>query len=162
MESSVLFYPSGSDGHTRRILKAKRFHGGDVNASNCYQSKEFMLTRFRTEPLYGVASFSDTNQGWIWSRLLYCPRAKLAIYWQATLRDSEGYMAPFNESGNPAMSIPRGFHSTGLPLGLQIVGRPFDESLVLHAGHAYERLTKWYEHRSLIQIGPSIASNGWG
>jgi aspartyl-tRNA(Asn)/glutamyl-tRNA(Gln) amidotransferase subunit A len=40
--------------------------------------------------------------------------------------------------------------SNGLPLGLQIVGRPFEETTVLRAGHAYERATEWHRRRPPI------------
>jgi aspartyl-tRNA(Asn)/glutamyl-tRNA(Gln) amidotransferase subunit A len=54
--------------------------------------------------------------------------------------------APFNATGLPALSLPCGFTRAGLPIGLQIVGRPFDESTVLRAGHEYEQATNWH-HR---------------
>ena len=47
---------------------------------------------------------------------------------------------PFNVTGNPAMSMPSGFSSTGLPLSVQIVGRPFEDDLVLQIGAALEKL----------------------
>ncbi len=46
---------------------------------------------------------------------------------------------PFNVTGHPAMSVPTGFSKEGLPLSLQIVGRPFDEPMVLRIGAALER-----------------------
>ncbi len=52
--------------------------------------------------------------------------------------------APFNASGLPALSQPCGFTRAGLPIGLQIIGRPFDEVTVLRAGHAYEQATDWH------------------
>lgn len=51
---------------------------------------------------------------------------------------------PFNVTGQPALSVPCGFDDDGLPIGLQIVGRPFDEALVLRIGRAYERETPWH------------------
>jgi aspartyl-tRNA(Asn)/glutamyl-tRNA(Gln) amidotransferase subunit A len=45
----------------------------------------------------------------------------------------------FNVTGNPALSICNGFSSAGLPLGLQIGGRPFEDALVLRVGHALEQ-----------------------
>lgn len=45
---------------------------------------------------------------------------------------------PFNVTGNPAMSIPVGFSTQGLPLSMQIVGKPFDDATVLRIGKAYE------------------------
>ena len=50
---------------------------------------------------------------------------------------------PFNVTGHPAISICNGFSNDGLPLGLQIAGRYFDEARVLGAADAYERATTW-------------------
>ena len=49
------------------------------------------------------------------------------------------FTCPFNLTGQPAISLPCGFDSRGLPVGLQIVGRPFDEETVLRVAHAYEQ-----------------------
>lgn len=54
--------------------------------------------------------------------------------------------APFNLTGLPALSVACGFTSAGLPVGLQIAGRAFDEATVLAVGHAYERAAGWYTH----------------
>jgi aspartyl-tRNA(Asn)/glutamyl-tRNA(Gln) amidotransferase subunit A len=50
----------------------------------------------------------------------------------------------------PALSVPCGFSGEGLPLSLQIAGRPFEETTVLRAGHAYERTTEWHTRRPQI------------
>ena len=47
----------------------------------------------------------------------------------------------------PALALPCGFSSEGLPLSLQIAGRPFEETTVLRAGHAYEQATEWHTKR---------------
>jgi len=52
--------------------------------------------------------------------------------------------APFNATHLPALSLPCGFTRAGLPIGLQIAGRPFDEATVLRVGHAYEQSTGWH------------------
>jgi Asp-tRNA(Asn)/Glu-tRNA(Gln) amidotransferase A subunit family amidase len=54
---------------------------------------------------------------------------------------------PFNLTGQPALTLPCGFTATGLPIALQIVGKPFDEATVLQVGHAYESHTSWRERR---------------
>jgi aspartyl-tRNA(Asn)/glutamyl-tRNA(Gln) amidotransferase subunit A len=60
------------------------------------------------------------------------------------------YACPFNVSGQPALSLPCGFDDQRLPVGLQLVGRPFDEVTVLRAGNAYEAATSWHrEHPPL-------------
>ncbi|MFW1677140.1 amidase [Pontibacter sp. JAM-7] len=46
---------------------------------------------------------------------------------------------PFNMTGQPGLSVPCGFDSQGLPIGLQLVGARFNDALVLKAGHAYQQ-----------------------
>ncbi len=54
---------------------------------------------------------------------------------------------PFNVTGLPAISLCCGFSSSGLPVGVQIVGPALREDLVLQVAHAYERAAKWYERK---------------
>jgi len=54
---------------------------------------------------------------------------------------------PFNLTQQPAASVPCGFTKTGLPAGLHIVGRMFEDATVLRASHAYEAATDWHERR---------------
>jgi aspartyl-tRNA(Asn)/glutamyl-tRNA(Gln) amidotransferase subunit A len=51
---------------------------------------------------------------------------------------------PFNLTGFPAISVPCGFTADGMPIGLQIVGRPFDEAILLRIANAYEQATQWH------------------
>ncbi|HEV8437989.1 MAG TPA: amidase [Methylomirabilota bacterium] len=57
------------------------------------------------------------------------------------------FTRPFNVSGHPALSVPCGLTPEGLPIGLQIVGRPFDEATVLRVADAYQRATDWHARR---------------
>ena len=50
---------------------------------------------------------------------------------------------PFNVTGHPAMSVPTGLGASGLPIGVQITGRPFDEAMVFRVGRAVEKLSGW-------------------
>jgi len=54
------------------------------------------------------------------------------------------YTRPFNLNGFPAITVPCGFSEDQLPIGLQFVGRPFDEESVLRSAHAYEQATLWH------------------
>ncbi len=63
----------------------------------------------------------------------------LAAYWRFTY--------PYNLTGLPAISVPCGFDRDGLPIGLQIAARPFDEATVLRVAHAYERGHDWKNMR---------------
>jgi len=62
--------------------------------------------------------------------------------------------APFDVLGLPALSLPSGFTSDGLPIGLQMVGAPFAESTVLALAHAYERETDWHKKRPKLKAQP--------
>ena len=55
------------------------------------------------------------------------------------------FTAPFNITGLPALSVPCGFTSEGLPIGLQIVARAWGDSKALNAGYAYEQGTEWHK-----------------
>jgi aspartyl-tRNA(Asn)/glutamyl-tRNA(Gln) amidotransferase subunit A len=57
------------------------------------------------------------------------------------------YTRPFNLNGFPAITVPCGFSKEGLPVGLQLAGRPFDEETVLRAAHAFEQATEWHKRR---------------
>ncbi|MGH2349211.1 MAG: amidase family protein, partial [bacterium] len=64
------------------------------------------------------------------------------------------YTIPVNLAGLPGISVPCGF-SRGLPIGLQLIGRPFDEATVLRAAHAYEQMTEWHT----MHPAPGIAGS---
>ena len=59
--------------------------------------------------------------------------------------------APFDVYGLPTISVPCGFTSNGLPIGLQISGAPFAETTVLALAHAYEQATDWHNHRPILK-----------
>jgi aspartyl-tRNA(Asn)/glutamyl-tRNA(Gln) amidotransferase subunit A len=57
---------------------------------------------------------------------------------------SARFCAPFNISGLPAISVPCGFSPEGMPIGLQIIGKPFDEETIFRIADAFERSTQWH------------------
>jgi aspartyl-tRNA(Asn)/glutamyl-tRNA(Gln) amidotransferase subunit A len=50
---------------------------------------------------------------------------------------------PFSVANTPTIAVPMGFSAAGLPLSIQIAGRPYDEATVLRVAEAYERSTDW-------------------
>ena len=57
------------------------------------------------------------------------------------------YTRVYNITGSPAISVPCGFGPDGLPVGLHLAGRNFDESTVLRAAYAYQQATDWHTQR---------------
>jgi aspartyl-tRNA(Asn)/glutamyl-tRNA(Gln) amidotransferase subunit A len=63
---------------------------------------------------------------------------------------------PFNVTGNPALAMPTGFSKSGLPLGMQIVGRAFDEPTVFRIGAAYEAAAGLIDKRPSIELAVAV------
>jgi aspartyl-tRNA(Asn)/glutamyl-tRNA(Gln) amidotransferase subunit A len=63
---------------------------------------------------------------------------------------SDIYTISVNLAGLPALSLPCGFDSEGLPIGMQIVGKHFDESTVLSVAYAYEQSTEWHTRKPKV------------
>jgi aspartyl-tRNA(Asn)/glutamyl-tRNA(Gln) amidotransferase subunit A len=63
---------------------------------------------------------------------------------------------PFNVTGNPVLAMPIGFSRSGLPLGMQIVGRAFDEATVLRVGAAYEAAAGWIHKRPELEMAIAV------
>ncbi len=78
------------------------------------------------------------------------PRLDQVPKWAAFERPS--LTIPFNVTGQPALTVCAGFGEAGLPVAIQLVGRPFADAAVLAAGHAYERAHGWRAVR------PSLAT----
>jgi len=64
--------------------------------------------------------------------------------------EAPNFTNPFNITGQPALTVCAGFGEHGLPVGAQLIGRPFEDATVLRAGHAYEQATSWRSRRPAI------------
>ncbi|MFA6600718.1 MAG: Asp-tRNA(Asn)/Glu-tRNA(Gln) amidotransferase subunit GatA [Candidatus Omnitrophota bacterium] len=60
---------------------------------------------------------------------------------------SDIFTIPANLAGIPAISVPCGFTPAGLPVGLQLMGRPFEEAVLFRAAHAFEQETEYYKKK---------------
>ena len=105
-----------------------------------YGRARAVLTRMRRE-LEGVLESVD---------VLVTPTSPTAAFRIGERTDdplamylSDVYTTPASLTGLPALALPSGFDDEGLPLSLQIAGRPFDEATVLRAGRAFEREVGW-------------------
>ena len=75
------------------------------------------------------------------------PAASFAEFDPVSFISGRSFMAAFNETGMPAISIPCGFSQSGLPIGFQIAGKPFDEATVLRVAYTYEQYARWFDRR---------------
>jgi aspartyl-tRNA(Asn)/glutamyl-tRNA(Gln) amidotransferase subunit A len=64
-----------------------------------------------------------------------------------TMYLSDIFTISVNLAGLPGLALPCGFDAAGLPIGLQVIGRPFEEATVLRVGHAYEQATAWHRRQ---------------
>lgn len=64
---------------------------------------------------------------------------------------SDIYTISVNLAGLPAISVPCGFSKAGLPIGLQLIGRAFEEETLLRAAHAYEQATQWHLKKPVVR-----------
>jgi aspartyl-tRNA(Asn)/glutamyl-tRNA(Gln) amidotransferase subunit A len=63
------------------------------------------------------------------------------------------FTAPVNLAGHPALSLPSGFDKDKLPIGMQIIGKYFDEEAILNFGHLFEESTKeekWRDYTTAV------------
>lgn len=78
-------------------------------------------------------------------------------FWQRS-----NVFTPSNVGRTPALVVCNGYSETGLPLGMQIVGRAFDDARILKAGHAYQSATDWHTRRPTLEPGaeqPMVTPN---
>ncbi len=113
-----------SDQFYVKALKVRRLIRGDYDTA--FKDVDFILGPTTPSPAFKLGEKTDDP---------------LAMY----LEDL--YTVVTNLAGIPGMSIPCGFTSSGLPIGLQLQGRPFEESLLLQAAHAYQQKTDFHNRR---------------
>ncbi|WP_420641583.1 amidase [Candidatus Leptofilum sp.] len=87
--------------------------------------------------------------------LLLTPTSSIAAEPIAAEPSPRGHERPkntrlFNFTGQPSISVPCGFTQTGLPVGLMLTGRMFEDATVLRAAHAFEQATCWHVQRPPI------------
>jgi aspartyl-tRNA(Asn)/glutamyl-tRNA(Gln) amidotransferase subunit A len=123
------------------LLRERLMHGGLYTGTEYVQAMRLrerlrreMLDVLRTVDLLAMPTSPK-------------PAPTFEMMWDTTVGFPRSNMPPFNLSGLPALALPCGFSTGGLPLSLQLAGRPFDEATVLRAGHAYERATEWHTRR---------------
>src|SRR5262249_44385707 len=78
---------------------------------------------------------------------------RIADYRSVSFWQKPSLLTAWNVTGQPVLALPNGFGRNGLPLGMQILGRPFGETTILRIGHAYEQATDWHLRRPAFVSG---------
>ena len=111
-------------------------------------TREHRRMMLEMEPLYGrFDAFVTAGMG-------EAPR--IADYRSVSFWQKPSLLTAWNVTGQPVLALPNGFGRSGLPLGMQIVGRPFGESTILRVGHAFERATAWHARRPPLVRGAAV------
>jgi aspartyl-tRNA(Asn)/glutamyl-tRNA(Gln) amidotransferase subunit A len=131
-----------------RVLPSVLFTANDyVQASREHRR---MMTEM--EPLYArFDAFVTAGMG-------EAPR--LTDYRSVSFWQKPSLLTAWNVTGQPVLQLPNGFGRQGLPLGMQIIGRPFGEATILRIGHVYERATDWHTRRPRLvpgAVAPDVA-----
>jgi len=86
------------------------------------------------------------------------PAPRLGTWRTISFWQNSSLTTPFNVTGGPALAQCMGFTAAGLPLSLQLVGRPFEEATVLRAAHAYEKAKNWRKRRPTLDPAATFST----
>jgi aspartyl-tRNA(Asn)/glutamyl-tRNA(Gln) amidotransferase subunit A len=124
-----------------RVLPSVLFTANDYVLA----SREHRRMKMEMEGLFGkFDAFVTAGMG-------EAPR--LTDYRSVTFWQKPSLLTAWNVTGQPVLALPNGFGRNGLPLGMQILGRPFGEETILRIGHAYEQATEWHTRRPRLVTG---------
>jgi len=149
--------------HQKNLIARPKDFGADFRsralpsvlftASDYVQAtREHRRMMLEMEPLYAkFDAFVTAGMG-------EAPR--IADYRSISFWQRSSLLTAWNVTSQPVLMLPNGFGKNGLPLGMQIIGRPFGEPTILKIGHAYERATEWHTRRPALvpgAVAPDIA-----
>jgi aspartyl-tRNA(Asn)/glutamyl-tRNA(Gln) amidotransferase subunit A len=120
---------------------------------------EIVRGRFRVGGLLRASDYLQAQRVRTWARREFAevmktvdflvtptmtqPAAAFEGYDPASTARGKSFTSPFNVTGLPAISVPCGFTESGLPIGMQIAGKPFDEPGVIQAAYTYQQHAGW-------------------
>ncbi|MYC29533.1 MAG: Asp-tRNA(Asn)/Glu-tRNA(Gln) amidotransferase subunit GatA [Chloroflexi bacterium] len=126
------------------IVRGRFRVGGMLSASDYLQAQ-----RVRTWARRDFAEVMKTVD-FLVTPTMTQPAAAFEGFDPMTTTRGKSFTAPFNVTGLPAISVPCGFTESGLPIGMQIAGKPFDEPGVIQAAYTYQQYAGWHEVRPTI------------
>jgi len=142
--------------HRKNLVSRPRDFGADFRSrvlpSVLFTAHDYVLAarerlrmKAEMEPLYAkFDAFVTAGMG---------EAPLLADYRSVSFWQKPSLLTAWNVTGQPVLALPSGFGRNGLPLGLQVLGRPFGETTILRIGQAYERATEWHTRRPRLVPG---------
>jgi Asp-tRNA(Asn)/Glu-tRNA(Gln) amidotransferase A subunit family amidase len=124
-----------------RVLPSVLFTANDYVRA----TRERRRMQLEMQPLY------DRFDAFVTAGMGEAPR--LSDYRSVSFWQKPSLLTAWNVTGQPVLALPNGFGGNDLPLGMQILGRPFGETTILKIGHAYERATEWHTRRPNLVRG---------
>lgn len=125
-----------------------------IQAGQTYSATDLKRAEAQREQLYDVIYQYFKKYDLLITPTTACPAFDLELMYPPKINgrgvSPVGWMSftfPFNLTGNPAASIPCGWTSEGLPIGMQIIGPRFQDDLVLQVSNAFEKIQPWQEKK---------------
>ena len=147
------------------VSEAYAYHEANLK-SRPEKFGDIVRSRFRTGGLLSAGDYLQAQRARTWARREFAevmrtvdllvtptmtqPAPAFEGYDPASTIRGRSFTAPFNVTGLPAISVPCGFTESGLPIGMQIAGKPFDEPGVIQAAYTYQQHAGWYQTRPPI------------
>ena len=147
------------------VCEAYAFHEPNLK-SRPQEFGEIVRARFRIGGMLSAGDYLQAQRCRQWSKREFAealqkvdffvtptmtqPAAAFEGYDPIATIQGKSFTAPFNVTGLPAISVPCGFTQSGLPVGMQIAGKAFDEPGVIQAAYSYQQHARWYEQRPNI------------
>jgi len=142
--------------HQKNLISRPRDFGADflsrVLPSVLFTAHDYVLaTREHLRMKAEMEPFYERFDAFVTAGMGEAP--PLADYRSVSFWQKPSPLTAWNVTGQPVLALPNGLGRTGLPLGMQVVGRPFDETMILRIGQAYERATEWHTRRPQLAPG---------
>jgi aspartyl-tRNA(Asn)/glutamyl-tRNA(Gln) amidotransferase subunit A len=128
------------------VLRDRLALGALISASDYVQA----VRHRRTLCLEMAAAMADLDILITAAAPAEAPKIDLVPKW--VMLEKPNFTMPFNVTGLPAMSVCTGYGEGGLPISMQIIGKPFQEATVFRAGHAYESAMEWRSRRPAMSV----------
>jgi aspartyl-tRNA(Asn)/glutamyl-tRNA(Gln) amidotransferase subunit A len=142
--------------HQKNLVSRPRDFGADFRSrvlpSVLFTAHDYVqATREHRRMMVEMEPYYPRFDAFVTAGMGEAPR--LADYRSVSFWQKPSALTAWNVTGQPVLALPNGFGRNGLPLGMQILGRPFGETTVLRVGHAYERATEWHTRRPELAPG---------